>query len=63
MRSLQRLAFWIAPPFIALVLVGSYELTRGEGPMGDRVAILVSFLTLAAFIQGCAYRVTRKSHS
>jgi hypothetical protein len=44
-------------------VVGPFSPTRGEGPMGERVAAIVLFLAFAAFIQGMVYRATSRGRS
>ena len=60
MRNLHAFAFWVGFPLIFLIVAGSYQLTRGEGPMGERVAALVFFAVIATLIQGTVFRMTKR---
>jgi hypothetical protein len=62
-KNFRALAFWILPPLLAVAVVGPFVLSRGEGPMGERVAAIVLFLVFAAFIQGILYRATSRARS
>lgn len=53
-------AFWILPPLLAVAVMSPFILSRGEGPLGERVAALAYFLVIAAFAQWIVYRGTRR---
>jgi hypothetical protein len=55
--------FWVLPPLVAIAVVGPFILTRGEGPMGERVAAIVLFLAFGALIQGIVYRATSRGRT
>lgn len=63
MKNFRTLAFWILPPLLAIAVVGPFTLIRGEGPMGERVAAIVSCVVFVAFIQGITYRATSRGRS